>query len=299
MKNLFKNKGSFQKNALNIILAVFLVFSFIPIVQVSAYLPVGCTSTNDFAEYSTVTGLSCASGIIYPEGCASSYGFSTITGQSCRHVTIASYSYLSGISGCTSDNGYSPLTGESCLTGRSNYPLSGTAGSLDEVNRLPSPQNKYISENVSNSWFAGYAITPDKGSDLAITSVKISLEMTGGDASRKLERYAKTISIWQEGTKVASVDVASFSKNKNIYTKTINLSGVVLGSDQESDFFLGVETLKNIDTANVNNTWAVTLKEIRYRDASGANITDNKTGAIGEDGKVNLHFVPVPREMDF
>ena len=94
--------------------------------------PVGCTSSGG---YSTVTNVPCdgASGVgpngqtYYLSGCVSNIsGFSATTGLACN--TVSTTSLQNGvvfIPGCFSTNGFSSITGQSCLVGGTTTTTTG------------------------------------------------------------------------------------------------------------------------------------------------------------------------------
>ncbi len=248
--------------------------------------------------YSPSTGLPCSGLANLPSGCTSIAGYSVTTGKSCNTI-MEEPQFL--IEGCFSSSGYSTVSGKPCTTDvASDDFLSGEVGELASVKRIfPVATNIGIPENASNVAFAGYSLKNDKGSDLTISSVKISLKLTSGNASNNLNKYVKTISISQDGTIVGSADVTSFSKNSNVYTKVISLSNAKIYNDQESVFYLKVNTLENISSSNEDNVWTVTLVGVRYRDETGSLLVDSSTGAIGTDGDTNFHFIPVVDDDQF
>ncbi|KKR62580.1 MAG: hypothetical protein UU01_C0005G0019 [Parcubacteria group bacterium GW2011_GWA2_40_37] len=74
----------------------------------SSSLPAGCASTQG---YSPITGVKCDTIVLeyLPEGCTSTFGYSPTTGIKCDNGI-----YTSLPVGCTSTVGYSPVTGERC-----------------------------------------------------------------------------------------------------------------------------------------------------------------------------------------
>jgi peptidoglycan hydrolase-like protein with peptidoglycan-binding domain len=247
--------------------------------------------------YSPSMGLPCSHVAgFYPPGCTFSTAYSITTGKPCDGTLASEPQFL--IEGCFSSAGYSTTSGKPCSTDIiSNSFLSGDAGSLADVKRVfSSLSNIGVPENTSNVSFSGYRLINGNDSDLAIASMKISLKLTSGSASDRLNKYAEAIKISQNGTTVGSALVSSFSENSDVYTRSISLSDAVVYQDQESDFLLKVQTLENIDSAYVDNVWTVTLSEIRYKDGTGISFVDSSTGAIGTDGNTNFYFIPVPND---
>jgi len=244
--------------------------------------PAGCSS---FEGFSVTTGLSCAAAT-YPAGCTSNTGYSVTTGLSCAATPTTLPA------GCTSTVGYSPTTGVKC-DGTSTTPTPGTleggAGSIDDVQELSSLSGEEVSEGDSDKKVAGWTFTADNGSDLAIIAFKLTFEQTDATSSDKMSDYIDKVTVWQGSTEVGSADVGDFSENTNIYTKTINLSGAVIKADEDSDFYVTVDAVNNIDSGDLgDNTFALILADVRYQDATGVVLTDSTTGDL--PSTVNFSF---------
>ena len=133
-----------------------------------------------------------------------------------------------------------------------------------------------VGEGDSNTKVLGFEIEADAGSDVAISSVKLSFT-NGGSGSKRLTRYASTISVWdQNGNKVGSSSTSDFSESSNTYSRSIALSNVVIRADQKMRFFVAVSALENIDSADYSaDSWTASLDSIRFNDASGAILTES------------------------
>ena len=97
--------------------------------------------------------------------------------------------------------------------------LEGSAGDLTSVKTFTSAIEKTVAEDASKN-VLGAELTASADSDLAITSMKISLvKATGASASTRLDRYVSSVSVMQGSKEVASVDAADFTKSStgNIY----------------------------------------------------------------------------------
>ncbi len=217
----------------------------------------------------------------FPAGCTTAAGYSTTTGLPCNSGPSTGLP-----AGCSSTAGYSPLTGKKCdstTTTDTGGPLVGGAGSLDDVDNISSLSDEDVAEGASNVKVAGWTLTADNGSDLAVTSFKLTFEEQGAGGSDQLEDYADKVTVWQGSTKIGSADVSDFSENSGVYSKTINLSGAVVRADKDSDFFVSVDAISNIDSGDIgsaNNDWDITLESVRVQDATGAIVTDSTTGDL-------------------
>lgn len=210
-----------------------------------------------------------------PAGCMPGYAFSSTTGVACTPTTVTLPA------GCTSTSGFSVTTGAKCdgSTGSpSNEELEGGAGDLT-VSELSSPSASVkVGEGEKGTKVLGIEYEADDNSDLAITSVKLSLS-NGGSGSKKLNRYAESVSVWFGDKKVGSADASEFSENSNTYSKSINLSNVVVKAGEKIKVYVAFDAIADIDSGNTgssNNTWTVTLDSTRYRDATGVVLTDSQ-----------------------
>ncbi len=203
----------------------------------------------------------------FPAGCTSTAGYSTTTGQPCSGGSM--------VPGCSSTAGYSSTTGQPCNGSSSNGALNGTAGDIT-VSSYTSGLETNVGEGDDNEKVLGFEIEADAGSDVAINSVKVNLE-NQGSGSKRLTRYASAVSIWtQDGTKVGSSNASDFSESSNVYSRSIPLSNVVIRADQKTRFFVAIDAVDNIDSADYSaDSWVATLDSARFTDGSGAILTED------------------------
>jgi len=205
-----------------------------------------------------------------PAGCTSTSGFSTTTGVSCSSSSTLP-------AGCTSTSGYSSTTGAKCDGGSSTGALTGGAGSVT-LTELSSPSSAVkVGEGDKAAKVFGLEYEADDSSDLALTSIKLSL-VTTGSGSKKMNRYMKSVSVWYNDKKVGSADASEFSESSNTFSKSISLSDVVIKAGAKGKVYIAVDAVDNIDSGDVgssNNTWTVTVNSTRYQDATGVVLTDS------------------------
>ena len=181
--------------------------------------------------------------------------------------------------GCTSTAGYSPVNGQPCnsSTGSTgNGSLSGGAGDLD-ITKTSTDVEDNVKEGEDDVKVLGIKAEAD-GSDIAITSIKVELKNTGynvgGGSSENLTKYVDEVSVFLGDNKVGSVDADEFSKESgspDIFSKTIALSGAIVGEDDEEKLyvaFTGANTIDSDDQANA--AWDIQVDTIRFNDATGA-----------------------------
>jgi len=179
--------------------------------------------------------------------------------------------------GCSSTTGYSTTTGIKCSTTTGTGTTTPTPGNLEggagalNLSSTSTDVEDDVEEGATEKVLGIEAEADD--SDIAITSVKVELETNNAGLSRRLEKYVDSVSVWLGDKKVGEVDADEFSKDGNIYTKTINISGAVVAEDDEENLYVGVTALDNVD--DDAQTFDVTVTDLRYTDATGAVLSES------------------------
>lgn len=212
-----------------------------------------------------------------PAGCTSATGYSSTTGMPCAGANLPA--------GCTSTAGYSPVSGVPCNGGSSSNSGALTGGAGDATITETSTDVETTANEGETTKVHGFKVEAD-GSDIAVTSVKVSFLANGASSSSyRLSHYADTVSIWEGSTKVGSANVDDFQKDGNTYSKTIALSNAVVreGLSNKQTFYVTIDAADNIDSSDFAATWTLTVSNIRFNDATGAIITDgySETSTFG------------------
>ncbi len=161
----------------------------------------------------------------------------------------------------------------------SSSTLSGGAGDLQDVRELSTYSNEKVKEGQNDAKVLAFEIEADNGSDLLISNVRLSLEQTGA-GSKRMNKYIDGVKVWQDSKEVGSADTSDFSESSDVYSRSINLSNAVVKDGEKSKFYVSVDAISNIDSNDLGEDWDVTLDSIRFKDASGAIITDSVTGDL-------------------
>ena len=169
-------------------------------------------------------------------------------------------------------------TGEPTTSGSST--LSGGMGDLQDVNVLSTYSNEKVKEGQSDAKVLAFEIEADNGSDLLISNVRLSFEQIGA-GSKRMNKYIDAVKVWQGTKEVGSADTSDFSENSDVYSRAINLSNAVVKDGEKSKFYVSVDAISNVDSNDLGEDWNVTVDSIRFKDASGAIITDSSTGDLG------------------
>jgi hypothetical protein len=146
--------------------------------------------------------------------------------------------------------------------------LSGGAGDATITHSTTAVVNT-VYEGDSNAKVAAFKAKAD-GSDLAVTALKVTLTKSSGSGSTRLDRYLSGVSVWMGSKKVGSADVSDFTKSGSDYSKTISLSNAVIKQDATQTFWISVDAIDSINTAELASTLDLDVNTVRFNDATGA-----------------------------
>lgn len=153
--------------------------------------------------------------------------------------------------------------------------LKGTDGSIANVTEITSYNNEEVSEGQDNVKVLGMEVEATNDGDIALKSMKVSFTFGSADASDNLDDYIEKVSIYQGSTKVGSADVSDFSESTgNVFSKTITLSNAIVRADQTEKFYVAVDSVSNMDSADFDADWTVDVENIRFEDGSGVVTTE-------------------------
>ena len=154
-----------------------------------------------------------------------------------------------------------------------NGDLSGGAGSVDTWTLTSGFSNEEVGEDEDDVEVAGLDIENSDDSDIRLRAVK--LVFAQGSAGSDFDKYAKDVSVWFKGEKVAERDADEFDED-NSYSQTLTLdSGVVIDSGDEESLIVGVSGISNLDSTDAGDTWTVDFTSVRFEDAQGTIIAED------------------------
>lgn len=161
--------------------------------------------------------------------------------------------------------------------------LNGGAGALEDVDFVSSINNEEVGEGQSDVVVLAVDLEADHGSDLMVSTVRVSFEEQGAGGSDDFDDYADEVTVWFEGEQVGSVDVEDMNESSGVWSSSINLdSGAVIEAGEEAELSIAVSALNNIDSSDLgsaNNDWEATLVNVRVMDAQGVTMTE--TDGVG------------------
>lgn len=222
----------------------------------------------------------------FPAGCTSNVGYSTTTGLSC-----ASTSTLPA--GCTSTVGYSPTTGVKCSTTGTTPTtpggLSGGEGSLDVNGNLGDVETD-VDEGDEDVQVLGVELEA-QDSDIALERVDVDITVGSGGSSQ-LDNYITEVTLWLDGTKLATLDVDEGDEDSDVYSFRFSGLNGVIDEDDTAELYFAVTAVSNVDSgdSDVNLSIDIPADGIRAVDAAGISETyvtagevDAETFSVGEE----------------
>jgi len=220
-----------------------------------------------------------------PAGCASTSGYSTVSGAPCSG-TPSTTVYPAG---CVSSVGYSSTTGVSCATGTPS-PVVSTSGpfSINSVTPVSGYLATQVGVGAQDKIIGDLRIVSGAGGSGNLTGVNVAF-YNRGNGDYQFIKYASSVSIWLNGVKVGTLPATSFTQYNSQYSAFIPVSGAVLNPSTTNDLQLSVSALPVIDSANLGstaNTWAYELQTLRYTDSSGSFSYTVPSGSQFDNGTI-------------
>lgn len=154
-----------------------------------------------------------------------------------------------------------------------NDDLEGGAGSIGDVELMPSISNEDVGEGENNVDVLGLELEAE-GSDIELTAVNVNLEPLGG-SNDNFDRYAEEVSIWLDGEEYATVDADRFEDNENHeYTVTLD-RGAIIREGDIGELVIAVSAVNNLDSSDIDDRWEIVMDSVRFRDAQDAVMTES------------------------
>ncbi|MDB5194882.1 MAG: baaA1 [Parcubacteria group bacterium] len=150
--------------------------------------------------------------------------------------------------------------------------LQGTGGRLDSVSTLGDIQSS-LNENTGDMKVAGISARA-VGSDLAVDRVDVQFDLTGSSGSTNLNRYVQSVSIYQNGTKLATMNPADGSYQNKVWTLRFNNLNGVIRNGQTSNLYVEVTPVSSINSNEMNQNVKVTIPANGIRVSDSAGVSD-------------------------
>lgn len=158
--------------------------------------------------------------------------------------------------------------------------LQGTEGMFRNVRLVAEYANESVGERYKDWRVLGLDIEAGNESDIRLLSVQLTFSHTGSGSS-KIKDYAKAVSVFFGEVKVGELNASGFTESSGDWTTTMTLpSNVIIRASETRRLAVGVSALDQIDSANLDENWTVTVNRIRFEDGAGAVMTDSTTGDL-------------------
>jgi len=170
-----------------------------------------------------------------------------------------------------------------CTPATTTTTLSGTDGSISDINTLSQYSNEQVGEGENDVKVLGFEVKASNDGDIALKSIKLTFDSTGNSGSDHFNDYVDSVSVWQGSTKIGSADSSEFNEDSNgIYSKTITLTNSVVKADDTDQFYVSVDAVSNLDSGDISgDSWTIAINDIRFIDGSG--VTTTEESAIPTD----------------
>jgi len=175
----------------------------------------------------------------------------------------------------------------------SNEGLNGSVGDITRADWISALNNEKVGEGENNIKVAGLEIEAGQDSDIRLISAKIEVENTDAGSSKKPRDFMKSVGVYFDGTKVATIDGDEFFDDTgDTWTKTVSFpSSSIIRMDGVKKLEFAVSALDVIDSADHDSdTWQFSVINVRFVDGQGAITTDSSTGDIALDGLTDRPF---------
>ena len=224
------------------------------------------------AACATVDG---GSSTTLPDGCTSTMGYSSTTGEKCD----GSDSSTTLPEGCTSTVGYSPLTGEKCDGSDSSSTTMGTSGeeaSLSNYN-LKAGSDDTIREGEKEE-VARIEFDVDDA-DFALERVDLTFDYTGTAAGEdKPWKAFKKVILKADGKEIASKSVDDqddWKEDQDPYVLRLTDISYIVKAGDKAKLSVEVEADDSVDgtSSASNNTWDIYVDTDGIRGVDEAGIS--------------------------
>lgn len=156
-------------------------------------------------------------------------------------------------------------------------PTRGDEGQLKNFSTIGGGVESEVQERQKDIKVLGVEFDADD-SDMRINRVDVEFSKASGAGSNRLERYISSVSLWLGDKRLASQTVSRSNRDNDTYEfRFSGLSGLVREGD-EGKLYVAVDAVQNIDSADLNTQWEVTIPSDGIRAVDEAGISDTYGG---------------------
>jgi peptidoglycan hydrolase-like protein with peptidoglycan-binding domain len=164
--------------------------------------------------------------------------------------------------------------------------LQGGAGRLTNLDMVGDIFSD-LHEGDSVTKVLGFSATA-QDSDIAVQRVDVNFTI-GGTGSSNLDRYIDSVSLYQDGTKLATLDASSGDKNGRVWTFRFSDLNGVIRQGNTSNFYIEVTPVTSIGSAETGASITAALPSdgIRAIDGEGISETYTPSGSLTQSFTVS------------
>ncbi|MCR4275823.1 MAG: peptidoglycan-binding protein [Candidatus Parcubacteria bacterium] len=210
-------------------------------------------------------------------------GGTTTTGTTTTTTTTTT----STVAGCAAGAAFSSTTGAAC--GTTTTTTGGALTGNGRLTNVTSLGNVTSDLEVGDSATSVVGVSADAtGGDVAIQRVDTTFTISGTTGSANLDRYVSDVSIYLDGTKLASMDAALGDKDGRVWTYRFSGLNGVIRSGATGQLYVKVTPVSSIGANEdaVSVTGGLAIDSVRAVAADGISDTYVDT-AVDEDFTVS------------
>lgn len=151
---------------------------------------------------------------------------------------------------------------------------SGAPLSINSVSSVSGYLNTSVGVGTVDKQIANARLVTGAGGAGNLTGLNLSFYNTGTSSDYQFTKYAQSVSIWLNGTKVGTLPASQFSQYNSVFSAFVPVSGAILNANSTNNIVIGVTALPVIDSQYLSSgsypaTWMVDATSIRYSDSTG------------------------------
>jgi hypothetical protein len=151
--------------------------------------------------------------------------------------------------------------------------VNGGEGNLKSFETLSGTESS-VEEGDNNAKVLGVEFKADK-SDMTVTRVDVDFNQTNSSYSKRINKYFHSVSLWANGSKIASQDVSEADEDNDVYSfRFTGLNVKVPNNDNKVELYVAVDANSDIDSGNAGASWHVEIPTDGIRAVDAAGLTD-------------------------
>ncbi len=173
--------------------------------------------------------------------------------------------------------------------GSTSGSLQGGEGSLGNFDQLGGVEST-VDEGENGVKVLGIEFEAED-SDLSVSRVDVEIDLSGvtGNASSNIEQYIDSVSLWMNGSKIATMDAGAGDEDDDIFTYRFSGLNGIVREDATATLYVSVDAVSSIDSDEADEDITVSIPDDGIRAVDAAGISDtygdgySETFTVGEE----------------